>query len=213
LPERSKTGAFSSAFLDGLFFNNLTLVDFVGLTPIIAGGDTVAGGWILSFATVLVLVVITLFAATIGKKIKPAFLPAVCTLLSAVLLAPLGMLFYWLFPNQMIKLGFLFFLIAVNGITLNRVRLFADRGLSATLGDAVGKGLGFALVMFVVSALREVIGYGTFLDFAVPFFSSHPSRVFAGVPGGFFSLAVMAQLIKFIGMKRKKGGEENDVSA
>ena len=206
LPRDTKS-LFFSAFIDGLIFNNLTLVDFVGLTPIIAGGDTVESGLILSAATLIVLVLVTLFAAFAGKKLTEKFLPVACTLLSAVLLLPLALLFYRLMPNAMIKIGYIFFLVAVNGITLNRVRNFRDRGIAATVGDAVGKGLGFAIVMFAVSALREILGYGTFFNLPVPFFAHHASRLFAGVPGGFFFLAVLAQTIKFISLKRQKNKE------
>ncbi len=203
--------SFLPAFRDGLIINNLTLVEFVGLTPIVAGGSTVLGGFVLSAATLLVLVAVTLFAATAGKKLPGKLMPAVCTLLSALLLFPLGLLGYRLFPGEMMAVGIVFPLIAVNGITLDRVRNFRGHSLTATLGDAVGKALGFAIVMFAVSALREVLGYGTFCNLSVPFFADHCSPIIAGVPGGLFFLAVLAQRIKAVSFRiEKKKAKEKE---
>lgn len=204
---------FRTAFWDGMIFNNLTLVEFVGLTPIVAGGSTVIGGFILSAATLFVLVLVTLFAATVGERLPTRLTPALYTILSAALLIPLALLGYWLFPGEMLAIGIVFPLVAVNGITLDRVRNFKGYGRMATLGDALGKALGFALVMFVVSSLREILGYGTFCNLTVPFFTDHCSPVIAGVPGGLFFLAVLAQRIKsasFRYTKKKQRKEETD---
>lgn len=206
-PEEKKNGAgsfrngFYPAFIDGLVFNNLTLVNFIGLTPIIAGGSTVFNGFVLSAATIIVLVAITLFAATVGRKIPEKLAPAVYTLLSAVLVAAMAFAGYALFPGVMLALGIVFPLVAVNGITLNRVRNFAGRSLPATVGDALGKGLGFAIVMFVVSTLREILGYGSFCNLRVPFFADHCAGVIAGVSGGFFFVAILAWVTKLIAVR------------
>ena len=198
---RTEGPSFSSAFIDGLIFNNLSLVDFVGLTPIIAGGSTVFNGLVMSCATTVVLLVITSLASAAGRYIPQKIAPAVYTLIASAITAGLAAAGYALFPDVMLALGIIFPLIAVNGITLNRVNNFAGRGLSATVGDALGKGLGFAIVMFAVSSLREIFGYGTFCNISVPFFADHCTAVIAGIPGGFFFMAVFAWAVKFIEVK------------
>lgn len=193
--------SFMTAFLDGLIFNNLSLVDFVGLTPIIAGGSTVKSGGVLSVATLIVLVAVTLFAAKFGKFIPEKFAPAAYTVISAAIVMALAIVGYTIVPETMMAIGIIFPLVAVNGITLNRVKNFSGRSLIATLGDALGKGLGFTFVMFVVSAFREILGYGTFFNIAVPFFETHCIPILAGVPGGLLIMAVLAWLIRVIGFK------------
>lgn len=207
------TVSFRSAFWDGMILNNLTLVEFAGLTPIIAGGRTVFGGLILSVAALLVMVAVTAVAALIGDHVPKQAAPALYTLLSAALLVPMALLGYALFPGEMMALGILFPLVAVNGITLSRVRRFKGYSLSVTLGDALGKAMGFVLVMFFISSLREILGSGTFCNLPVPFFSDHCVELIAGVPGGLFFMAVLAQRIKSLSFryqKRKKRKEEED---
>ena len=199
---------FKEAFLDGLIFNNLSLIDFVGLTPIIAGGSTVINGLILSAATMIVLVTVTMFALLFGARIGKKLAPAVYTLLSAVIVFLLMWLGYSVIPGEMLAVGIVFPLVAVNGITLNRVRNFKDKGAAATFGDALGKGLGFAVVMFAVCTFREILGYGTFFNISLPFFSRFHRDVVAGLPGGFFIMAVLALLTRFITLKRAKKRQE-----
>lgn len=199
---------FMTAFLDGLFFNNLTLVDYVGLTPIIAGGSTVKGGGILSVATLTVLVAVTAFAVYFGKYIPKKFAPAVYTVISAVIVALLAMAGHAIVPETMLAVGIIFPLVAVNGITLNRIKNFSGHSIVPTLGDALGKGLGFTFVMFVVSAFREILGYGTFFDVAVPFFENHCIPVLAGVPGGLLIMAVLAWAVRAVGFKMGTVKEE-----
>lgn len=199
---------FMTAFLDGLFFNNLTLVDYVGLTPIIAGGSTVKGGGILSVATLTVLVAVTAFAVCFGKYIPKKFAPAVYTVISAVIVALLAMVGHAIVPETMLAVGIIFPLVAVNGITLNRIKNFSGHSIISTLGDALGKGLGFTFVMFVVSAFREILGYGTFFDVSVPFFENHCIPVLAGVPGGLLIMAVLAWAVRAVGFKMGTVKEE-----
>ena len=199
---------FKEAFLDGLIFNNLSLIDFVGLTPIIAGGSTVINGLILSAATMIVLVTVTMFALLFGARIGKKLAPAVYTLLSAVIVFLLMWLGYSVIPGEMLAVGIVFPLVAVNGITLNRVRNYKDKGAAATFGDALGKGLGFAVVMFAVCTFREILGYGTFFNISLPFFSRFHRDVVAGLPGGFFIMAVLALLTRFITLKRAKKRQE-----
>ena len=235
---------FKEAFLDGLIFNNLSLIDFVGLTPIIAGGSTVINGLILSAATMIVLVTVTMFALLFGARIGKKLAPAVYTLLSAVIVFLLMWLGYSVIPGEMLAVGIVFPLVAVNGITLNRVRNYKDKGAAATFGDALGTGLGFAVVMFAVEGLsdedrirlrriadaasrcpwepprtfyeglnalwfiREILGYGTFFNISLPFFSRFHRDVVAGLPGGFFIMAVLALLTRFITLKRAKKRQE-----
>lgn len=192
---------FMTAFLDGLFFNNLTLVDYVGLTPIIAGGSTVKGGGILSVATLVVLVAVTFIAARFGKYIPKKISFAAYTVISAVIVALLAAVGYAIVPETMLAVGIIFPLVAVNGITLNRIKNFSGHSVVATLGDALGKGLGFTFVMFIVSAFREILGYGTFFNVAVPFFETHCIPILAGVPGGLLIMAVLAWAVRAIGFK------------
>ena len=61
--------------------------------------------------------------------------------------------------------------------------------------DGIGMGLGFTLALGVMGAIREIVGAGTILGFAIPWVSEHPMLIIALAPGGFFVFAVMIALI------------------
>ncbi len=197
-----ESGSFKEIFLEGLLFKNPSLVDFIGLTPIIVGGTTVKNGLILSLATVIVLVAVCLFASLTKNILPKRFAPAIYTLFAAVLLVPMTWLGYKFMPYTMFSIGIIYPLIAVNGINLSRAEGFAAKNnVKLTLADGLGKGLGFSAVLIFASCVREILGYGTFLNISVPFFSEFHSGVVSGVPGGFMVMAIFAAVIQFIAQK------------
>ena len=65
-----------------------------------------------------------------------------------------------------------------------------------------------AVLGFIVSAFREILGYGTFFDVAVPFFENHCIPVLAGVPGGLLIMAILAWAVRAVGFKMGTVKEE-----
>ncbi len=54
--------------------------------------------------------------------------------------------------------------------------------------DAVGTGVGFIIALFLMGALREILGYGTFLGFPLFGGNYEPWIIFILPPGGFFTI-------------------------
>ncbi len=200
--EFTENTSFKDVFLEGFLFKNPSLVDFVGLTPIIVGGTSVKNGLVLSLATVIVLVAVCMFASLTKNILPKKIAPAVYTIVAAVLLIPLTWLGYTVFPSTMFSLGLIFPLIAVNGINLSRAYGFASKNnIMNSLADALGKGLGFSSVLIVISAIREIFGYGTFFDITIPIFSEFHSSIICGVPGGFAAMAAFAAIVQLMSQK------------
>lgn len=195
-------GGFKEIFLEGLLFKNPAIIDFIGLTPIVVGGTTVKNGLVLSLVTILILVAVCVFASLTKNVVSKRFAPAVYTVFATVLLVPLLWLGYKFMPYTMFSLGIIFPLIAVNGLNLSRAEGFAMKNsIKLSLADALGKGLGFSAVLIIISCVREVLGYGTFYNMSVPFFSQFHSNVISGAPGGFIVMAVFAAIIQLIAQK------------
>lgn len=204
---------FKKAFLDGFIFKNPSLVDFVGLTPIIVGGTTVKNGLFLSVSTVIVLICVCTFASLTRNILPKKLAPAVYTVIASAVLVLLSYLGYSYFSSSMFSLGIVFPLIAVNGLNLSRAREFASKhNLKLSFADALGKGTGFSAVLILTSALREILGYGTFCNIDVPIFSHYHSLVASGIPGGFIAMAIFAAIVQYIALKNEKRGEkQNDL--
>ncbi len=213
--EEQDTTTFAGAFLDGFLFRNPSLVDFIGLTPIIAAGFSVQNGLILSFATIVTMTIVTVVASLLSGKLPRRFAAPLYTVLASVIVLPiqyvgenfLGESAYYVFQS----LSLLLPLIAVNGLTLSRVYQFAlSHRVLPTLGDALGKSIGFSAVLLAISSLREILGFGTFFGLHVPIFSQWHWRILTTPAGGFLIMALVAAAIQFLQQRRrirKKGGE------
>ncbi len=89
-------------------------------------------------------------------------------------------------------LGAFIALIVVNCVILGRQEAFASKNpVGRSLLDAAGTGFGFIIALFFLGAIREVLGYGTFLE--IPLFgdSYEPWIVFILPPGGFLTIGFM----------------------
>ncbi len=92
-------------------------------------------------------------------------------------------------PDIHKALGAFIALIVVNCMILGRQEAFASkRPVGRALLDATGTGIGFIIALFFMGAIREILGYGSFLG--VPLFgaSYEPWIVMILPPGGFFTI-------------------------
>jgi electron transport complex protein RnfE len=105
-------------------------------------------------------------------------------------------------------------LIVVNCIILGRAEAFASRNsVGRSLLDAVGMSLGFTVILFLLGAIREIIGSGTLTLFQLGetevkfsvFGGSYPGiLVMILPPGAFLALGLMLAARNAIQNRRDK---------
>jgi len=101
-----------------------------------------------------------------------------------------------------LKLGIFIPLIVVNCIPLGRAEAFAYKnGIAASTADGLGLGIGYALSLTVLSAVREVFGNGTFLGTTVFGPSFQPFKFMVEAPGAFVCLGLMLCIMNAMGKK------------
>jgi electron transport complex protein RnfE len=89
-------------------------------------------------------------------------------------------------------------LIVVNCIILGRAEAFAyGHGVFDSLLDALGKSVGYALVMLVMGSLREILAAGTWFGHAVSpdWFRASPVLFMIFPPGAFFLIGILKALV------------------
>lgn len=151
-------------WLQGLWHNNPALVQLLGLCPLLAVSNTAVNALGLGLATALVLlttnVCISLYRNFLNPNIRlPSFVLIIATAVTAVDLLMNAYLFEL---HQLI--GLFIPLIVTNCAILARGEAFAARQSPAKAAiDGLAMGLGFALVLVLLGALREIIGSGTLL--------------------------------------------------
>lgn len=149
---------------NGLWHNNPGLVQLLGLCPLLAVTNTAVNGFGLGLATIMVLVgsnaIVSLIRGGLRPEIRiPAFVLIIATLVTAIDLS----LQAWFFELSQI-LGIFVPLIVTNCTILARAEAFASRQpLLPSMLDGLAQGIGFALVLILLGAGRELLGQGTIL--------------------------------------------------
>lgn len=149
----------------GLWRNNPTIVQLLGLCPLLAVSNTATNALGLGLATLLVLVctntMISLFRRQIPHEIRiPIYVMIIATTVTAVQLL-MNAYTYSLYQS----LGIFIPLIVTNCIVIGRAEAFASKNsVMHAAFDGFAMGLGMTLSLFLLGALREIIGNGTLFD-------------------------------------------------
>ena len=158
----SSTRTLRDITLDGLWRNNPGLVQLLGLCPLLAVSTTAVNGLGLGLATLLTLVLSNLVVSLIRKPMRneiriPVFVLVIASIVTAIELV-MSAWFYELY----LVLGIFIPLIVTNCAIIGRAEAFASRNpVLPALVDGFTNGLGFAGALFMLGALREMLGSGT----------------------------------------------------
>jgi len=184
--------SLSAVFMNGILNENPTFRLLLGMCPTLAISTAVTQGIGMGLATTFVLVfsnlVISLLRNVIPEKVRiPSFVVVIATFVTIVDL----MLKAYL-PSLSESLGVYIPLIVVNCIIFARAESFAFKNTPLrSLADGLGMGLGFTLAITMLSAVREVLGSGTFLGVQVMPAAYHPMAIVIRPPGGFIMLGLL----------------------
>ena len=195
----------SDVFIDGVWKNNPTFVQILGMCPSLAVTSSVENAIGMSVATIFVLVC----SSALVSILKKAYANEI------IMQAK--------FYNLSLALGPYLPLITVNCIILGRAEAFANKnGIVPSIADALGNGCGFFMALVLLASIRELLGNGTWLGFdivgsvrsfvesSMPFFLNvyneitTPWVVMIMAPGAFFTLAVLIAIKRTIDSKKSQ---------
>ena len=152
---------YSELTLNGLWKNNPALVQLLGLCPLRGVTNSVVNSLGLGLATIFVLFASNSCVSMI-RNVTPAEirLPAFVMIIAAAVTCTELLMQAYAFEMYEI-LGIFLPLITTNCVILGRADGFACKNsLPAAAYDGLIMGLGFALVLFLLGAARELIGTG-----------------------------------------------------
>ncbi len=156
---------------DRLWESNPSLIQMLGLCPLLAVTDTLVNGLALGIATLLALVATSVTVSALRYLIPREIRLSVIILVvaSSVTVIDLGVKAYFYELSEVLTIFIP--LIAVNCLIIARAEEFAARsGVVFSLVDSLATGLGFLLSLVALGAVREILGYGTlFRDAALMF--------------------------------------------
>jgi len=188
----AKENNLKSVFLNGILNENPTFRLVLGTCPALATTTSAMNGLGMGAAATFVLigsnVVISLLRNFIPNKVRiPAFIVVICTFVTMI-----QMLMQAYIPSLYESLGLFIPLIVVNCIILARAESFASKnGVLLSAADGLGMGLGFTGALFLMGAVREILGSGSIFGVSLFGASFEPALLFVLAPGGFITYGLL----------------------
>ncbi len=187
----------------GIWGENPVLVQMLGLCPALAVTNTVANSLAMGLATFFVLFCSSLLVSTFKKLIPHEVRISTYILIIATFVTIADMTLEAIVPDIHKALGAFIALIVVNCMILGRQEAFASRRpVGRALLDATGTGIGFIIALFLLGAVREVLGYGTFLGVSLFGESYEPWIVMILPPGGFLTIGFILLALNWFERRR-----------
>jgi electron transport complex protein RnfE len=156
---------FKQISWQGLWKNNPAMVQLLGLCPLLAVTATITNGLGLGLATTLVLIgsntTVSLVRNFVPNEIRiPIFVMIIAAFVTIVQLLMNAYTF-----ELYQALGIFIPLIVTNCAIIGRAEAYASKNpVGFAAFDGLMMGLGFTLILVILGAMREALGYGTLFD-------------------------------------------------
>ncbi|MCI5582925.1 MAG: RnfABCDGE type electron transport complex subunit A [Anaeroplasma sp.] len=185
--------AFLLGILNAMLINNVTLSRFYGICPFLGVSKKSSAAIGMGAAVVIVILIASLICWPIYYFILvPAGIPFMDTITYILVIASIVQLIEMIIkkysPSLYKALGVYLPLITTNCAVLGVAQGNTDQALSFgdSLANAIGTGLGFALVIFVFSTIRYRLD------------AANTPKAFKGIPIALITAALMA--MAFLGL-------------
>jgi electron transport complex protein RnfE len=171
----------------------------LGTCPTLAVTTSATNGLGMGLATAAVLIcsnfVISILRKAIPSTVRiPAYITVIAGFVTIV-----QMLLKAYFPALDKALGIYIPLIVVNCIILARAESFASKnGPIASIADGLGMGLGFAIALTIIGAIREIFGNGSIFGLALFGEAASPALMMILPPGGFLVYGIVIGIVNKI---------------
>jgi electron transport complex protein RnfE len=145
-----------------LIDNNAALVQLLGLCPLLAVSNSVVNALGLGLATTFTLTLTNGLVSLIRPLTRKEIRISLFVLVIAGVVSALEMVMNAYWHDLYLALGIFIPLIVTNCIIMARAESFASKNpLPKALADGFLTGLGFAAVLLIIGAIRELIGKGS----------------------------------------------------
>ena len=181
---------------NGILDENVIFVQALAMCPTLAVTSSAENGIGMGLAATVVLIgsnlVVSLLRKVIPEKIRiPAFIVIIASFVTLLQFLMQGFV-----PELYKKLGIFIPLIVVNCVILGRAEAYASKnGPVASIFDGLGQGLGFAVALTIVGAIRELLGAGQLFGRQIMPSSFQPALIMILAPGAFFTLGILMAIM------------------
>ena len=160
MPRREKT--LGEIFSNGLFKQNPTFVQFLGMCPTLAVTGSVENAIGMGIGVTFVLVFSNLAISLVRKYVPKEVRIPIFIVIIATLVTVLEMMMNAYARPMADSLGTFLSLIVVNCLILGRAEAFASKnGPVKSVVDGLGMAIGFTGGILLIALFREVLGAGS----------------------------------------------------
>ncbi len=187
--------AFVLGIINAMLINNVTLSRFYGICPFLGVSKKTSSALGMGVAVTFVIVLASAICWPIYELLKLAGIPFMDTITYILVIASLVQLIEMIIkkysPSLYKALGVYLPLITTNCAVLGVAQGNTDQALNFgdSMANAIGTGVGFAVVIFIFSAIRYRLD------------ASNTPKAFKGIPIALVTAALMAMaFLGFSGM-------------
>ena len=194
-------------FIKGLWKENPVFVQVLGMCPALAVSNSAMNALAMGLATAFVLLMSNIVVSLLRRFIPKEVRIATYILVIATFVTLVDYVIQAISLDLYKALGAFISLIVVNCLILGRAEAFASKNTVGRAAlDGLGMGAGFAVALFSIGAVREILGAGSLFGVQL-FHDRFQDWVVMVLPsGGFFTLA--AWLLLFNWIKQRRAGQQ-----
>jgi len=196
--QSKKTGLL----IEGLWSNNPVFRQVLGICSTLAVTNLVLNTLVMCVALIFTLS-LSSFTVSVLREFTPRNIRMMIeTLIIAfyVIIVDVMLKAYW--PEMSSNLGPYVGLIITNCIVMGRCEAYGNANPPAkAFMDGLFNALGYTFILLIIATFREILGMGTFLGLAMPYFSGpHWDKwiIMVMPPGAFFMLAIVIWVFRSI---------------
>jgi electron transport complex protein RnfE len=191
-----------SYLLNGIILENPILILMIGLCPALATSTTAKDAFGMGMAASFVLICSNLVVSGLRKFVPDSVRIPIFIIIISTFVTIVDYMMQAYVPSLYQVLGVFVPLIVVNCIILGRAEAFAyHHNIWDSFLDALGKAIGFTIVLVVMGIIREYFSTGKIFNFVIgpKFMISQPMLFMIFPPGAFLLIGLLKAFInKFI---------------
>ena len=203
---------FKKQLREGLLTNNPVVGQLLGMCSTMAITTTLFNGLGMGLSVTLILICSNVVISMLRKVIPDKIRIAAYIVVIAGFVTIIDLLLQAYLPALSKSLGVFIPLIVVNCIILGRAEAFASKNsVAASAVDGICQGIGYTVVLLILSAFRELLGAGTLLGIQIMPSSYVPASMLTLPVGGFLCLGTLIAIMQWaLARSEKKNAEKKE---
>ncbi len=199
----ANTMTAKQALITGLWTEVPVLRLILGMCPTLAVTTAVKPALTMGLSVLFVLICSNIVVSAMRNLLKPHLRIMMFTLTIATFVTIADLYLKAFMPDMSQVLGPYVGLIIVNCIIIARAEACASKnGIWVSAVDGFSMGIGFTIVLCILSAIRELLGAGTILGIPVLWKGFVPWAAMRMPVGAFVTLGLMLALVNFLSQRK-----------